>query len=138
MKKNGRENFKIKCYKKHRDALMSEYYNNICCSCKKEIKEDDFAIGYGYWEPRPFQCHKWCKDKHEKKITIECQIIDADCNDCKYFKRESNKPEKDEGDKRFPFPSLEGFPGNCLKHSVKVYAHSNYAQGYKCFKHRKL
>lgn len=42
-----------------------------------------------YWKSVHFISCPECKVDGEKQEAIDCQIIDADCNDCKHFQRAS-------------------------------------------------
>ena len=88
------------------------------------------------------------REKYDAKLTpediIEMQCIDADCNDCKHFKR-------GEFVKKAPaiFPALtkdgmialnkEGsfFRGFCAKTGNATTAHPGQYSGRECFEHRR-
>ena len=93
--------------------------SNVCRYCNKIIKENEFTITQSYWKALWFPCHKSCKDAGYKQEAYDCQCIDSDCNDCKYFKR-------DKGNK-----------GQCLKYNIAVHTSPNFCSGFECFKHRK-
>lgn len=71
------------------DFLLSNSILQIECKhCGKEITSDEFDYNASYWTPntwRPY--HKSCKKDAVTQEAIACQTIDANCNDCKYFKR---------------------------------------------------
>lgn len=92
---------------------------NKCRYCGKVVKEDDAEITYSYWNAFWFMCHKQCKDNGYKAEAVECQEIDADCNDCKDFKRQ------------------DGTKGICLKTGKDVVASANFCSNKPCFEHRK-
>ncbi len=95
-----------------------------CYYCKKLVSEEDTAITVGYWTKVKNICHKACKVAGDKEQAYECQCIDADCNDCKYFER----------DKKI----AKGiFSGKCLKFNKKVKAYPVFATGHDCFEHRR-
>ncbi len=58
---------------------------------------------------------------------IEMQKIDADCNDCKYFKR--GEFHKGIG--------LDWFDGYCLKFNRPTKAYPTQFSGWECFEHRR-
>ena len=50
-----------------------------------------------YWGPHSvdgvpvrFPVHKACKQQAMKDEAYECQVIDADCNDCRHFDRDTS------------------------------------------------
>lgn len=40
-----------------------------------------------YWSSIPDFCHSYCKLPGERQEALECQLIDADCNNCKHYQR---------------------------------------------------
>ncbi len=90
-----------------------------CRYCTKPIKKEDIVITEAYYQPFKFFSHKNCKKEGYKEEAYECQKIDSDCNDCKYFDR------------------IKGSQGNCTKFNKEVEARANFASGLKCFTHRK-
>lgn len=67
--------------------------------------------------------HTECKASQRAYEAYECQCIDADCNDCGYFKRERN----------YKFHAT----GHCLKFDKPTKAYPQFASGHECFVHRK-
>ena len=62
-----------------------------------------------------------------KEEITECQRIDADCNDCGYFKR----------GKVITKGSASVIEGTCLKTNEPTKAYPNFCSGHDCFVHRK-
>lgn len=61
---------------------------NTCGWCNQIIEEKDFDYLAGYWFPFIFRpVHTYCKKKYKDYEAFECQNIDKNCNDCKFFKR---------------------------------------------------
>jgi len=135
--KNGGNGFK--------NLIKNEYYpegdyKTVCSFCKKEIAEEDFDIAFGYWRPFWRSVHKNCKQEQENNEQYECQKIDANCNDCKYFKRDipSEKVDIPKGNEcRSVLPPLKGYKGFCGKNKGIVYASPKIATSNNCFVHRK-
>jgi len=114
---------------------------NRCCYCEKELNEDNFFIITSYWNPmwKP-ACSEKCAQKGYKKEEIECQKIDKNCNECKYFERSSF--EKIKPQTYNLFQSVGGYLGICKNRKSKFYnkkvgANRNTYQGMECFVHRK-
>lgn len=121
-----------------------------CRYCKKAVNREDAEITTTYWWPRYSLSHKACKTQGEQSEAYECQTIDANCNDCRYFNRKHNagngvyygackKPVERGSKKPYWFNEL---PFKWRKRSLwregyQVRAESNYATGYECFVHRK-
>lgn len=64
---------------------------NVCGWCNEEIPESEFDYFAGYWKPNVWRpVHKNCKQAYKEYEAIECQTIDANCNDCKHFVRGKN------------------------------------------------
>lgn len=68
---------------------------------------------------------------YDAKLTpediIEMQKIDADCNDCKFFKRGI----------MIKVPGMKHFEGECLKFDKPTKAFPLQYTGHKCFEHRR-
>ena len=84
-----------------------------------------------YWTPHAkYAVHKACKTLAIKTEAFECQLIDADCNDCKHFERDLTW-QKREGS------SGGGQPGRCQKFGKPTRAWPNTCTGHACFEHRR-
>jgi len=109
-----------------------------CRYCKLGIKEGEEVETHGYWckiEEKLYS-HKECKTEGLKKESFDCQCIDKDCNDCKFFERE--KFDKKLSDNRRIFPRTGGFKGLCKKFNNKeTKAFPNYCSNHECFAHRR-
>lgn len=71
-------------------------------------------------------CGVGCREMSKEDI-IEQQKIDADCNDCKHFKRGQFHKS----------PGLDWFDGHCLKFDKPTKAYPMQFTGHFCFEHRK-
>lgn len=130
----GIQQFHIK-HENHCKAFFNELCNNKECNfqlkwmvgsastncryCGKYISPEDFTITYSYWSAHWYPSHKHCHQAGTKQEAYDCQLIDADCNDCKYFRRD-----------KFIY-------GTCQKFNKPTEAYSNHCSGYKCFEHRR-
>lgn len=112
-----------------------------CRYCNQPIAPTDLTETTSYWSAVKFPCHKACRVDGVKQEAYECQLIDADCNDCRHFQR--GQVEKRwlscmENDK----PSMRlvnmGFiHGVCLKFNRPTIAQPNKWTGMECFEHRR-
>ena len=115
---------------------------DVCKYCKQKIEESDFTISSSYWNNFWEGCHKNCKEEGDKQEEIECQEIDANCNECKYFERKGfdenleDKQGKGYIDRGKLFNTIGCYFGLCKKFNKKVTATRNICQGNKCFIHR--
>src|SRR3954469_10640068 len=112
-----------------------------CRYCNLPVEEKDKTITHSYWQGVPFICHKSCKVEGEKEEAYLCQNIDADCNDCKYFKRGTlvKKELSDiiDGKPGKRLVNMGYFEGHCLKFDKPAIACPKQCTGLKCFEHRK-
>lgn len=80
-----------------------------------------------YWNQTPDICHPECKAAGERQEAIDCQVIDADCNDCIHFQRGQ---------------IIGGIPkaitGHCGKFNKPTMAYPHFWTGRECFEHRRL
>lgn len=85
----------------------------------------------GYWTPHGrYPVHAACKAEAQRTEAYECQTIDADCNDCRHFERDTAfQPTKGHRP-----PSL---PGRCAKFDRPTVARPNTFTGHPCFEHRR-
>lgn len=95
-----------------------------CRYCNVALDQGSFAIGFTYWRAMWEPYHAQCKERGMAENAFECQRIDADCNDCKHFKR---------GERI----GATSFNGHCLKKNISAKAFVNFASGHDCFEHRK-
>lgn len=100
---------------------------NKCRFCGKEADYHTFDIHYTYWRGVFTICHISCKELGAKEEAYECQVIDADCNDCKHFKR----------GKMLQGGKTAIWEGQCLKFDKTALAYPVFCSGHKCFEHRK-
>ena len=121
MKKLSKKQFKKLCLKNAEYNDNRYIIKNTCNICGEDLTEGTFSQYTTYWSsiiaPK-------CKSCDSSQDTYECQKIDADCNDCIYFKR----------------GELEAkgiFSGWCTKFNKEVKAYPNFCSAHKCFVHRK-
>jgi len=137
-----KEIFKSLCYGREVKVPESAVFKYcrpgvVCRHCQKPIKEEDFAVHSGYWFPHTwYPCHKGCLSELAGTEAYDCQVIDADCNDCKHFER--GKQVNASGTlSRTLFPAIGTKPGYCSKRSCNVEATPNHCSNFPCFEHRK-
>ncbi len=113
----------------------------ICRYCSKEIEKDQELVTFSYWQGVKFFCHKECKTNGEKQESFDCQNIDADCNDCKFFKRgELIKKWLSsiiDGKPGLIHFNTEVFNGHCLKFDKITIAQPKKCTMKECFEHRR-
>jgi len=118
--------------------------NQICRYCAKPIADGEAAPTFAYWFATPFVCHPACKDAGIRQEAYECQLIDADCNDCKHYKRGKLAPIMI-SHVRMPNGLIEEvrhqpnviIGGHCLKFDEPTTAYPNKWTGRPCFEHRR-
>lgn len=114
-----------------------------CRYCDLPVAESERATTHSYWQGLPFDCHKSCKDAGVKQEAFDCQVIDADCNDCKHFKRGKIRPIQISRYKNFRGEMVEVifkpeiFDGHCLKFDRTTKAFPNKWSNLECFEHRR-
>lgn len=141
---NDREIYKLLCLGSKIDipvTLKSKLPSKIsdnCRHCKEKVTEDEFDIHVGYWTPIWYPVHKNCAKACRAEEAYECQKIDAGCNDCKFFQRNTVQSETkaDTAVNQF-FPRINTIPGYCTRNNFQVEATPVSYQGMPCFEHRK-
>ena len=118
--------------------------DNSCRYCRKSVSEDQVTITQSYWSSIWQVSHKSCDQQGRKDEAYECQILDADCNDCKHFKRgprylyHGDKTKTEEG---YEYTKIlvayDIFHGECLRFNKITTAFVNMASGHECFEHRR-
>ena len=98
--------------------------SDLCRYCGKPVAEYDRIVTHSYWQAFQFVCHKACKSPGEKLEAFDCQSLDADCNDCRHFRR---------GVQLGKWVSV----GHCLKFNRPTKAYPNFCTGWSCFEHRR-
>lgn len=95
------------------------------CPIHGEVKE---IKSRSYWTTRRVCSQCFPNGVHVTDLDIvEMQKIDADCNDCRHFKR--GQFHKGVG--------LNWFDGQCLKFNKPTKAYPVQFTGHSCFEHRK-
>jgi hypothetical protein len=95
-----------------------------CRYCGRGVPEPDCVITYSYWWAMMDIAHQECAAAGRQEEAYECQCIDADCNDCRHFRRDIRLRD-------------DGFSGRCLKFDEPTLAFVNFASGHACFEHRR-
>lgn len=94
-----------------------------------------------YWNQVPFFCHAECKKSGELQEAIDCQTLDADCNDCKHFKRgqivERWLSDMFNGKCIYRLTNMGIVKGHCLKLNQPTEAYPHMSTLRTCFEHRR-
>lgn len=95
-----------------------------CRYCGRAVMREAAEVASAYWKRMGggtywFVCHADCLKDGYAEEAHACQEVDADCNDCKHFRR------------------VDGNRGECLKLGTPTTARPGAASAYKCFEHRK-
>jgi len=116
----------------------------ICRYCAKPIAVNEVVETVAYWNATPDVCHRACKDAGVKQEAYNCQVIDADCNDCRHYQRGKLAPrvishlKKPDGTTAEVSHQPNIFlGGQCLKFNKAVVAQPNKWSGLECFEHRR-
>lgn len=111
-----------------------------CYHCAQPI-EGESVITRSYWKGLPFDSHPACKIAGERADALECQTIDADCNDCKHFKRGEVIKQRlscmENQRASMKLVNMGYISGHCLKFDRPTEAEPNKWTGLQCFEHRK-
>ena len=114
-----------------------------CRYCEKLIEQGKEVKTFAYWNKTEFVCHAECKQAGERQEAIDCQIIDADCNDCIHYKRGKiadkivNQIKTTKGEVKQVIFNPQIFVGGfCSKLNKLVPASPNKWNGLSCFEHR--
>lgn len=109
-------------------GLDKEIVMEICKVCKKEGAD---TYQPSYWAVRQEDGHILKSHYHKechKEEAREMQIIDANCNDCKFFNGENSY--------HIPNTSVRWRTGKCAKYNKEVVATVKFCQSNECFEHR--
>ena len=90
----------------------------VCRYCKEPLAYEDAVVTQSYWGNYYYLAHSYCKKHGESEERYLCQSIDADCNDCFYFKRESQNK------------------GICTLKNTSTASQGCFCSGNSCFVHR--
>lgn len=111
--------------KKTTAELIPELLGGKCRYCDQPVVDaGNAAITYSYWSAFPFIAHPACKKAGERQEAFDCQVIDADCNDCIHFQRGKLVGE-------------DIWSGQCLKFGIETRGCPNKWTGKECFEHRR-
>lgn len=99
---------------------------------------------YAYWSGTPDWCHAGCKAAGEREEAFDCQVIDADCNDCRHYRRGVSAPKQISRYKNHKGEWVEiiykpeiWIGGHCLKFNKPTIACPKKWTGLECFEHRR-
>ena len=95
----------------------------ICRYCGLSVSFEQSDITIAYFNKGQFYCHKACKKEGERQEAFECQVIDANCNDCKFYQRQAN--------------GRNTSMGFCAKLNKQTTGSPNKWMGMPCFEHRR-
>lgn len=94
--------------------------STVCRYCHKPVSQAEAVVVGTYWWAYKAVAHKACKTEGYQQEALDCQNLDANCNDCKHFNRtKGNHGTCQENHQEGEFTV---FPGNW--------------QGMGCFIHR--
>lgn len=115
-----------------------------CRYCGLEVAQVDKVVTHSYWGGFPFVCHRACKDAGVRAEAYECQVLDANCNDCRHYQRGklaakvvSTITTKDGRKEEVTHQPNVFIGGHCLKFDKPVTAEPNKWSGMVCFEHRR-
>ena len=118
--------------------------DGICRYCSLPVNRADAVVTHSYWQGMKFVSHKACKVNGEKAEALECQTIDADCNDCRHYKRGVSAPKQVSRYKNHKGEWVEiiykpeiWIGGHCLKLDKPTIACPKKWTGHECFEHRR-
>jgi hypothetical protein len=125
-------------------ACQRAFIKMNCRYCNKPLT-DAGVVTRSYWSALEFRCHAECKVAGERQEAINCQTIDADCNDCRHYKRGrlahhviSNVTTPDGRVVEIGHRPNIFVDGLCLKFNRPTVAQPNKWSGFECFEHRRL
>ena len=114
-----------------------------CRYCDKPMDDRSIVRTQSYWSAMADFCHRECKAAGEKQEALDCQMIDADCNNCRHYQRGKIAPKiisklKTEDGRIVDviFNPEYYIGGACLKFNVPTLAQPNKWTGHECFEHR--
>lgn len=113
------------------DKTLSQFryeFSDKCRFCKGQLNKNNITKVSSYWYIVTFPCHKECKVVGSSQEAYDCQLIDADCNWCKYFQRDGRGMEGGVG---------RGHCSNYIFDSTETICQSNSYAGNFCFEHRR-
>lgn len=113
----------------------------LCRYCNQPVEPPERVLTHSYWGGLPFPCHRACKEAGVKQEAFDCQVVDADCNDCRHFKRGEvvrvllSCIENGKAGQKLVNTGV--ITGHCLKFDRPTKAHPNKWTGWECFEHRR-
>lgn len=94
-----------------------------------------------YWGRFPYKSHVQCLKRGYEREAYLCQKIDCDCNDCRYFIRDTGRKVRGGSGAvwsgRCCLPTRPDSPHLFLKNWPVVEARPNFCSMMPCFVHRK-
>lgn len=134
-------------------TTVDDLIGQPCRYCGSEVNEkSESSLTHAYWDfgmngidSCVFICHKSCKVDGMKREAFECQLIDADCNDCRNYKRGKIAPKtissylnNQNGKLVTTIHQPDVYVGgHCLKFDRPTLAFPNKWTGRECFEHRR-
>lgn len=116
-------------------TLSGPFSSKRCRYCDGPLTEAEAVKTFGYWKGYQFWSHAACKDLGYKQEAIECQSLDRDCNDCRFFLRETMLTK---GIWSGRCTNQERTPqAHAQCRGAQVLAFPNFSSGHPCFVHRK-
>lgn len=115
---------------------------NTCRYCSNPVEPADAVRTLSYWNQHEYVCHAACKNDGERQEAIDCQTIDADCNDCKHFKRGELVKRwlagMVDGKSKNILVNMGFARGHCLRFDTPTIARPHMSSGLHCFEHRRV
>jgi hypothetical protein len=102
----------------------------VCRYCRQPVAEGEGVPTTSYWGAVKDVCHPACKRDGERAEALECQTIDADCNDCRHFRAY----RRDEPGYAVTKHARTGW---CEHHDRETTAFPVFCSGHPCFVHRR-
>lgn len=101
-----------------------------CRYCAEPVTDGAGVPTRTYWGAVVDVCHPACKREGERQEAVDCQTIDADCNDCRHFTAFTRDDPRYEASKHYR-------KGWCGFHDRATTAYPVFCSGHPCFVHRR-
>lgn len=117
-------------------------FMDVCRYCNLPVENPVRTLAY--WNQTPDVCHAGCREAGEREEAFDCQVVDADCNDCRFYRRGKlagkivSKLHRQDGTVAEVVHQPNIFTGgHCLKFDREVVAQPKKWSGFPCFEHRR-